>query len=59
MWHWEQGRMAYFQFDVVRLIARYSIDHDLRNTPKEQIRSETGLEFRPFGYEPGAIMRGR
>lgn len=52
MWHWEQGRMAYFQFDVIRQVARYSIDNDLRNTPKDQIRSETGLEFRPLRYEP-------
>ena len=44
--------MAYFQFDVIRHIARYSIENDLRNTPGEQIRRETGLEFRPFDYEP-------
>lgn len=47
MWHWEQGRMAYFQYDALRAIAGLAVSNDLRKTESELFRNETGLEFLP------------
>ena len=52
MWGWEQGRMAYFQYDVLRAVSQFALDHDLRNTAPEIIRNNTGLEFPPRDYTP-------
>ena len=54
MWHWEQGRLAYFQHDALRAIARLAVSGDLRQTNREVFRSETGLEFPPHdaSYAP-------
>ena len=52
MWSWDQGRMPYFQYDTLRAIARFATQYDLRNTPAATIRTLTGLDFPPAGYEP-------
>ena len=52
MWNWDQGRIAYFQYDVLRAVSRYVVGHDLRNTPGDEIRRDTGFEFLPGGYAP-------
>ncbi len=47
MWNWEQGRMRYFQFDELRTVSRFAVNHDLKNTPAKTIRHDTGLDFPP------------
>ncbi len=46
MWHWDQGRLAYFQFDELREIAKYVIANDFKVAEKEDLRAVTGLPFR-------------
>lgn len=45
MWKWDQGRMPYFQYDVLRAVANFVVHHDLKNSNPSFIRQETGLEF--------------
>ena len=52
MWRWDQGRMAYFQYDVLRTISEFVTNHDLRNSQPAVIRAETGLTFPPQAYAP-------
>lgn len=54
MWHWDQGRLHYFQYDELRTVARFAAHHDLRNSPPDFIRSQTGLTFLPVAenYTP-------
>lgn len=52
MWNWDQGRLHYFQFDELRTVSRFAVNYDLRNTPAQFIRSETGLHFPPTDYTP-------
>ena len=52
MWKWDQGRMDYFQYDVIRAIASFVVGHDFRNTPSDTIRAATGFEFPPLHYAP-------
>ena len=52
MWSWDQGRIAYFQYDTLRVIAKFATQNDLKTAAGATIRSQTGLEFLPAGYEP-------
>ena len=52
MWKWDQGRIEYFQYDVLRTISRFAVENDLRNAPPEVIRANTGLPFPPQDYTP-------
>ena len=52
MWRWDQGRMAYFQYDVLRAIPLFAINNDLRNTPGDIIRAATGFDFPPIHNTP-------
>lgn len=52
MWRWDQGRIAYFQYDLLRTVSEFVTLHDFRNTPPEFIRNRTGLDFRPANYTP-------
>lgn len=45
MWHWDQGRLAYFQFDVLRQIANFVKKHDFKTANRIQLLAETGLNF--------------
>ena len=45
MWKWDQGRMEYFQFDVLRTVAQFVVQYDLKNSDPAFIRSETGQAF--------------
>lgn len=45
MWRWDQGRLAYFQFDILRAIARYSLDRDLAVASEAELFAVTGLPF--------------
>jgi hypothetical protein len=52
MWHWEQGRLAYFQFDELRKIAKFAVHNDLRSATREALESAVGLPFLPKHYTP-------
>jgi hypothetical protein len=56
MWKWDQGRLDYFQFDVLRKIARFAQSGpiDLRNADHAALLAATGLPFSPEikGYLP-------
>ncbi len=54
MWHWDQGRLNYFQFDELRKIAKFAIDNDLRLTDRATLEAVTGLPFSPDSedYKP-------
>lgn len=45
MWKWDQGRMQYFQYDTIRIMAKFIVDNDLKNTEAQFIRQKTGLAF--------------
>jgi len=45
MWHWDQGHLAYFQFDALRSISQFLLVHDLRHTDRSTISAATGLSF--------------
>lgn len=45
MWHWDQGRLAYFQFDELRKIAKYVIENDFMDAAKDDLQMATGLPF--------------
>lgn len=45
MWHWDQGRMSYFQYDVLREVARFVTTHEWKRSDSTLIRDETGLPF--------------
>lgn len=47
MWNWDQGRLAYFQFDELRKIAKFALKHDLKNVDIAEISGATGLRFLP------------
>ncbi len=45
MWKWDQGRMQYFQYDVLRTMANFIVNYDFKNSEPEFIRQVTGLPF--------------
>ncbi|NJO36239.1 MAG: HNH endonuclease [Rhodospirillales bacterium] len=53
MWHWDQGRLAYFQFDSLSVISRYVIAHDFKQADRPGLRLATGLPFQaPATHSP-------
>lgn len=50
MWHWEQGRLEYFQFDKLKAIARLALAHDLKSVSKSVAVSAIDLPFLPKSY---------
>lgn len=53
MWHWDQGRLAYFQFDVLRQIASFVKANDFKRANRVQLLAETGLTFQaPATHSP-------
>ena len=54
MWHWDQGRLDYFQFDELRKIARFAVANDLRLTDRDALVSAVDLPFLPADphYKP-------
>jgi hypothetical protein len=52
MWHWDQGRLAYFQFDTIRTLARAAKRHDFRNASRSDLEQATGFPFLPAKYTP-------
>lgn len=45
MWKWDQGRMQYFQYDILRVMANFIVNYDFKNSDPELIRKITGLSF--------------
>jgi hypothetical protein len=45
MWHWDQGRLAYFQFDSLRQIASFVVGDDFKTASKADLLAATGLPF--------------
>lgn len=52
MWNWDQGRMPYFQYDVIRAVASYVVSNDIKNTDPDDIRAALNLDFSPQRYTP-------
>lgn len=52
MWHWDQGRLEYFQFDALRQIASYVVKNDFKHVDRNALTAETGLMFAPINYTP-------
>ncbi len=47
IWSWDQGRLDYFQFDELRKMAKFAVDHDLRACNVAALSAATGLPFKP------------
>jgi hypothetical protein len=45
VWHWDQGRLEYFQFDALRQIADYVINHNFKIADRLDLQRSTGLPF--------------
>jgi hypothetical protein len=45
MWHWDQGRLSYFQFDALRQIAEFVVLNDFKATDRATVAAATGLPF--------------
>lgn len=56
MWRWDQGRLLYFQFDVLRDIAKTLVKFDnadiskCENLFRQTLVTETGMPFLPDYY---------
>lgn len=56
MWRWDQGRLLYFQFDVLREIAKVLVKFDNADISKcetlfrNTLENETGMPFLPNHY---------
>lgn len=47
MWHWDQGRLDYFQFDNLKKIARFALSNDLVLADRKKMADDIGLPFLP------------
>lgn len=45
MWHWDQGHLAYFQFDELRQIASFVVANDFKSADRPTLLAATGLPF--------------
>ena len=45
MWHWDQGRLEYFQFGSIRKIAEFVCSHDFKNASRALLQETTGMSF--------------
>jgi HNH endonuclease len=45
MWHWDQGHLAYFDFDALKRISDFVIKHDFKAATKASLVASTGLSF--------------
>jgi hypothetical protein len=53
MWHWDQGHLAYFQFDALRKIAAFVVDHEFKNASRNELLTATDLDFQaPMTHSP-------
>jgi len=47
MWSWDQGRLPYFNFENLRLIAKASLNVDLKTSSHKELTDIVGLPFSP------------
>jgi hypothetical protein len=53
MWHWDQGHLAYFQFDALRQISVFVMEHDFKTAQRGELLAATGLTFAaPLTHTP-------
>lgn len=53
MWHWDQGRLEYFQFDALRQISTFVVENDFRAANRAILLQNTGLKFAvPSSHTP-------
>lgn len=53
MWHWDQGRLVFFQFETIQRLARYALHKNIRTASREDLLDETGTDFpAPPSYSP-------
>jgi hypothetical protein len=45
MWRWDQGRLAYFQFDALRQISSFVVANDFKAADRDTLAEATGLQF--------------
>jgi hypothetical protein len=45
MWHWDQGRLEYFQFDNLRKMAQFVMRNDFKHASRDMLNSQVGLPF--------------
>lgn len=45
MWHWDQGRLEYFQFDNLRKISKILTEYDFKHIERDLLQKKTGLSF--------------
>ncbi len=45
MWHWDQGRLEYYQFDSLKKIAAFVCKNDFKTATKYELLHETELPF--------------
>jgi len=45
MWHWDQGHLAYFQFDALRQLATFVTANDFKRAARPTLYDATGLAF--------------
>ena len=45
MWHWDQGHLAYFQFDALRTMALFVTKRDFKTADRAILAKRTGLSF--------------
>lgn len=46
-WEWEQGRLAYFQFDALRKVAKFGVANSLQQATRSELETAVGLPFPP------------
>jgi hypothetical protein len=53
MWHWDQGHLEYFQFDNLRKIAQFAMQHDFKHAFRDVLNNHIGLPFAaPDTHDP-------
>lgn len=45
MWHWDQGHLAYFQFDAIRVFSQYVRNNDFKLATRATASAATGYSF--------------
>lgn len=56
MWRWDQGRLLYFQFDILKEIAKVLVEFDgvdisnCENLFRKSLMTNTGMPFKPMDY---------
>ncbi len=45
MWHWDQGRLEYFEFDVLRRMSQFCLNNDFAAASRGALHAAVGLSF--------------